>query len=386
MKLDGRPWIPDDAFLAELPRIMQAFAVPGVGIAVVEEGAVVWSRGFGLANATTGTPVDARTVFENASLSKPLFAYLVMQLADQGLIDMDQPLARYRRPDYLADHPWLDLISARDVLRHSTGLPDWRTSPMTEKLAPMVKPGTAINYSGEAFFWLQLAVETITGQSLDECMQAHVFGPANMRDSSFSWNADLAARSVHGHRAHDRADAEAPRQVLREQWGAAQQVAERLGKPLSAWMYADAERALPEVLALAPPGLVAWPGDIMANAAASLRTTVQDYATFLTLMMARSQRASWEITEATRQAMLTPQITEPGRWTEKGLGWNMEQTRDGPVFYHSGSNSGIFKNFAIGDAQRRRGIVVLTNGGSGAFVHQRVVRAATGYDLLSRDL
>ena len=84
--------------------------------------------------------------------------------------------------------------------------------------------------------------------------------------------------------------------------------------------------------------------------------------------------------------MLTPQISLPGRWTEKGLGWNTEQTRDGPVFYHSGSNSGIFKNFAIGDAQRRRGIVVLTNGGSGSFVHQRVVRAATGYDLLSYDL
>lgn len=84
--------------------------------------------------------------------------------------------------------------------------------------------------------------------------------------------------------------------------------------------------------------------------------------------------------------MLTPQIALPGRWTEKGLGWNIEQTRDGPLFYHSGSNSGIFKNFALGDAQRGRGIVVLTNGGSGAFVHQRVVRAATGYDLLSRDL
>ena len=84
--------------------------------------------------------------------------------------------------------------------------------------------------------------------------------------------------------------------------------------------------------------------------------------------------------------MLTPQIKVPGRWTEKGLGWNMEATHDGPVFYHSGSNGDIFKNFAVGDAQRGRGIVVLTNGGSGAFVHQRVVRAATGYDLLSYDL
>lgn len=365
---------------------MQAFAVPGVAIAVVEAGEVAWSRPFGVTHALTRQPVDARTIFEDASLSKPVFAYLVLQLVDQGLVDLDRPLVQYRRPDYLARHPWIDRITPRDVLRHSTGLPNWRKSPATEPLVPSVEPGTRIDYSGEAIFWLQLVVESITGQSLDESMQARLFGPAGMRDSSFTWNADLASRSVYGHRRHDTPDQGMPPQMFREQWGIAQQVADRLGKPLSSWKYADAARVLPEVMALAPPGLVTWPGDIVANAAASLRTTVRDYATFLTLLMPRKQRARWEITEATRQAMLTPQIRIPGRWTEKGLGWNMEATADGPVFYHSGSNGDIFKNFAVGDAQRQRGIVVLTNGGSGSFVHQRVVRAATGYDLLSYDL
>ncbi len=365
---------------------MQAFAVPGVGIAVVEDGTLAWSRGFGVTNALTGARVDVRTVFEDASLSKPVFAYLVMQLVDERRIDLDRPLVEYRRPSYLADHPWVALVTARDVLRHTTGLPNWRRSPATEKLVPMVKPGTRIDYSGEAIFWLQLAVESITGQSLDDCMQAHLFGPAGMKDSSYTWNADLAARSVYGHRAHDDTATGMPPQMFREQWSIAQQVADRWGKPLSAWKYDDAERALPEVKALAPTGLVTWPGDIMADAAASLRTSVQDYATFLALMMARRQRAPWEITEATRQAMLTPQIALPGRWTEKGLGWNIEQTREGPVFYHSGSNGGIFKNFVVGDAQGRRGIVVLANGGSGAYVYRRVVREATGIDLLSYDL
>lgn len=380
------PWMPSDDFLGELPRIMRAFAVPGVGIAVVEGGEVSWRGGFGVTNALTQAPVDTHTIFEDASLSKPVFAYLVMQLVDQRLIDLDRPLVEYRRLDYLADHPWIELITARDVLRHSSGLPNWRKSPATEKLVPMVRPGTRIDYSGEAIFWLQLVVEKLTGQSLDESMQAHVFGPAGMPDSSYTWNADLAARSVFGHRAHDKPGTGMPPQMFREQWSFAQQVAERWGKPLSAWKYDDAVRALADVMALAPPGLVTWPGDILANAAASLRTTVQDYATFLALMMVREDRQSWEVTEATRVAMLTPQIKIPGRWTDKGLGWNMEQTRDGPVFYHSGSNGDIFKNFALGDANRQRGIVVLTNGGSGSFVHQRVVRAATGYDLLSYDL
>lgn len=365
---------------------MQAFAVPGIGIAVVDDGVVAWSRGFGVTNALTGTPVDERTVFEDASLSKPVFAYLVMQLADRGLIDLDRPLVQYRHPEYLADHPWVALVTPRDVLRHTSGLPNWRTSPTTEKLVPRVKPGARIDYSGEAFFWLQLVVEAVTGQSLDESMQAYLFAPAGMEDSSYTWNPDLGARSVYGHRAHDQTEAGMPRQMFREQWSVAQQVADRWGKPLSTWKYVDAERALPEVLALGPAGLVTWPGDILANAAASLRTTVRDYATFLALMMARRQQATWEITETSRQAMLTAQIKLPGRWTEKGLGWNIEETHFGPVFHHAGSNGGIFKNFTIGDAQRGRGIVVLTNGGSGAFVHQRVVRATTGHDLLSNDL
>lgn len=382
----GGPWIPGDDFLAELPRLMQAFAVPGVGIAVVEDGALAWSRVFGVGNAETATPLDARTVFETASLSKPVFAYLVMQLADQGVIDIDHPLVDYHRPAYLGEHPWLARITARDVLRHSTGLPNWRASPATEKLVPLAEPGTRIDYSGEAFVWLQLVLEKLTGQSLDDAMQAHLSGPAGMRDSNYTWSDDLAARSVFGHRPHDEPGEGLPPQMFREQWSAALPVAERWGKPLSAWKYEDAERALPEVMKQARPGLVTVPGDLLANAAASLRCTVQDYARFLALMVRRQPRAAWEVSEATRQAMLTPQIRVPGRWTDKGLGWNLESTPTGPVFCHAGSNGGIFKNFVVGDARRRRGIVVLTNGGSGGFVYQRVVRAATGLDLLSHDV
>jgi CubicO group peptidase (beta-lactamase class C family) len=243
-----------------------------------------------------------------------------------------------------------------------------------------------IDYSGEAFVWLQLAVERLTGESLDQTMRRLLFDPAGMRDSSYAWDRGLAARSVYGHRPADDGGIAVPPQMLRDAWEAAMPVAERIGKPLSAWRYADAERAMAEAQAVARAGLVNWPSDILANAAASLRCTVQDYARFLALMVQRQPRADWEVTEATRQAMLTPQIRVPGRWTEKGLGWNLENTPTGPVFCHAGSNGGIFKNFVVGDARRRRGIVVLTNGGSGGFVYQRVVRAATGLDLLSHDV
>lgn len=87
---DTANWIPPDAFLADLPRLMQALRVPAIGMAVVERGEVVWARNLGVTNAETRAPVADDTLFEDASLSKPVFAYLVLQLADQGVIDLDR--------------------------------------------------------------------------------------------------------------------------------------------------------------------------------------------------------------------------------------------------------------------------------------------------------
>lgn len=378
-------WIPSDPFLQDLPRQMQALGVPGIAIAVVNEGELAWSRSFGVTRAEGGAPVDERTLWEAASLSKPVFAYTVLQLVDRGELALDAPLVKYARPDYLGESPWLERITVRDVLRHTTGLPNWRKDPANEKLVPAVAPGMRIDYSGEAIVWLQLAVEAVTGESLDQTMHRLMFERAGMRDSSYGWDAQQAARSVYGHAVPDDAKPGMPTQGLREAWDAALPVAEQWRKPLSTWRYADAKRALPLARANAKPGVVNWPSDILANAAASLRCTVQDYARFMALMV-HAHPAPWELKPATRAAMLTPQITLPGRWTEKGLGWNIETTPVGPVFYHSGSNADIFKAFALGDAARQRAIVVLTNATNGNLLYRRIVRASTGLDLLAFDV
>jgi hypothetical protein len=112
---------------------------------------------------------------------------------------------------------------------------------------------------------------------------------------------------------------------------------------------------------------------------------VQDYARFMALMV-HHKPAAWELHPATRTAMLSKQIDVPGRWTDKTLGWNLEQTLHGPVFYHSGSNGGIFKSFALGDVNRQRALVVSTNATNGNVLYRRVIRAATGLDLLAFDI
>ena len=382
---DEADWVPSERFVADLPRQMQALGVPGVGIAVVEQGELAWSHGFGVANMATGALITERTVYEVASLSKPVFAYVVLQLVDRGLLGLDQPLVAYSRPDYLGSSPWLDRITVRDVLRHSTGLPNWREDPANEALEPMVAPGQRIDYSGEAFVWLQLAVEVVTGESLDATMRRLLFDPAGMRDASYAWNEELTARSVHGHRAPEAPEKGLPPQMLRDAWEAAAPIAARWHKPLSEWRYADAARALMQARANAREGLVNWPSDILANAAASLRCTVQDYARFMALMV-QAAPPPWALRPETRTAMLTRQIVVPRRWTDKGLGWNLEHTLRGPVFHHSGSNGGIFKTFALGDARRQRAIAVLTNAALGNVLYRRVVRDATGLDLLAFDV
>ena len=377
-------WIPSAEFLHDLPRQMRALGVPGVGIAVVERGRLAWSRGFGLLQAGRDARIDDATLFEMASLSKPVFAYVVLQLVDSGELALDTPLVAYHRPAYLGVHPWSERITVRDVLRHSTGLPNWRAHPDREPLVPLVEPGTRIDYSGEAFTWLQLAVEAVTGESLDQVARRRLFAPAGMRDSSYGWDAAMAARSVHGHGPQDDGASVAPKQGLRDAWDAALPLAEQWGKPLSAWRYADAERALPLVRGKAPDA-VHWPGDILANSAASLRCTMRDYARFMALMV-QAAPPDWALRPATRNAMLARQIQVPGRWSEKTLGWNLEATGRGTVFFHSGSNAGIFKAFALGDAARQRAMVIATNAANGNVLYRRIVRAAAGLDLLAFDV
>jgi CubicO group peptidase (beta-lactamase class C family) len=178
------PWIPSDDFLADLPRLMEVVSLPGLTMATVEDGKVVWTRAVGLTNVETKAPMREDSVFEAASLSKPVFAYVVLKLAEEKLIDLDRPLVQYLRPDYLSNHPDIDLITARHVLCHSTGFPNWRAKP-EEKLTPAFKPGSRFSYSGEGYQWLQFVVEGITGAGVDMVMRSRLFGPAKMPVSTF---------------------------------------------------------------------------------------------------------------------------------------------------------------------------------------------------------
>jgi CubicO group peptidase (beta-lactamase class C family) len=368
---DGRSsWIPSDALLADLPRLMRIAAVPGLAIAVVEDGRLAWTRGFGVKNVQTGDPVTDETLFEAASMTKPVFAYVAMRLVDEGRLALDRPLVDYRRPDYLADDPLLARITVRDVLRHSSGLPNWASGP----LATIAPPGSGYHYSGEAFVWLQLIVEQALGMSLDDAMRDRLFGPAGMSRSTFGWDEAVAKWAVYGHDD----EAKLPAQPTRALGEKLLPVAKRWGRPIVSWTYEDSIRAMREADPATPPST----HSLLINSAGGLLTTVSDYARFMALMMDGRKRAGWEIYETARRAMLTTQLEVRGPDYARGLGWQLEGPPNARLFEHSGSNYGIFKTLGMGDARKRRGIVIFTNAANGNALAAHILRAASGIDLL----
>ena len=371
---DKTDWIPPDNLVRDLPRLMRIAGVPGAAIAVVDRGKLVWSRSFGVKNILTRDPVREDTLFEAASMTKPVFAYVVMRLVDENRLDLDKPLVAYRRPTNLGTDPNLERITARHVLEHSTGLPNWASEPLVTDSAP----GSRYTYSGEAFIWLQLVVETIMGMGLGSVMQAKLFDPAGMSHSSFGWDEDIARAAVFGHSEPPEGEQTLPPQPTRELGNRLLPIASRWRKPIASWTFKDATEAMREMAPTTPPST----HDLLVNSAGGLLTTASDYAKFMALMMDRQRRATWEIRDAARQAMLTPQLEVRGRDITRGLGWELEQSSTGSLFQHSGSNYGIFKTLGVGDARHGRAIVVFTNATNGNALAARIVRQATGIDRL----
>ena len=106
----------------EIPVLLRHANVPGMSIAIIENGRLRWRRGFGIGDMITRKPVDVETAFAAASMSKPVFAYAVMKLVEKGVLDLDTPLTKYSSEKILAGDPRLDLITTREVLCHTTGL------------------------------------------------------------------------------------------------------------------------------------------------------------------------------------------------------------------------------------------------------------------------
>jgi CubicO group peptidase (beta-lactamase class C family) len=348
---------------------MEIAGVPAVGMAVVQDGRVVWQEVRGVADAGTGAGATATTLWPAASLSKPLFALGVLRLVDEGQLDLDRPLKSYA-PGHAPDDARGDRITARHVLSHTSGLRNWRNRA-DQPLVPDFEPGARFQYSGEGFYWLQRAVEHVTGLGFGRFMDERVLGPLGMRESTYTWRADTAARVVTG---HDRGQPQP--NGTRDLAARLLAYAAEQGVALPSLTHERLVAAM-QGMTPAPPTL---PNAMLPNAAASLLTTPAEYGAFLGALFGDALPGALALRPATRRAMLTPQvrINAALSW---GLGWGLAASGTGEpdTAWHWGDN-GWWKNFVVAHPASRSAVVVFTNGSRGLNVAQRVVAAATGED------
>lgn len=137
-------------------------------------------------------PIDEQSIFQAASLSKPVFAYIVMRMVDRGEIDLDTPIAEYTDIERFDDPEMACRLTPRMVLSHQTGLPNWAVSPSSDewpasRIAFKYPADSCFAYSGEGYAFLQRAVEAIREAPLDAIAREEVFDRFNMPTTSYDW-------------------------------------------------------------------------------------------------------------------------------------------------------------------------------------------------------
>jgi len=319
--------------------LMEEFKAPGVSISIISDRNIYYSKSFGIADANTKIQVDENTMFEACSMSKPVFAYLVLKLVEQDKLELDKPLHNYLPEKFICeDEEYPKQITARMILSHTSGLPNWRKgSEENESPLPIYfKPGTKFNYSGEGIYYLQRVVEHITNESFESIAKRTLFDKVGLESTSFVWTEKYDPQIATGHNAEGNCNE-------RKKY-------------------------------------------LHANAAYTLYTTPNEYAKLISEIMKPGNQNDYSLSNSMINEMLTHQIRvdtrdvidRPGRNLGlqgfRGLGWAIDSTITGDVIYHSGANQTGFRCYSQFSPKDSSGIVIMTNGENGSELWQRLIK------------
>ena len=330
-------------------KLMDTADVAGLQLGIINDNKSVYLHSYGYKNKALGQLNDTSTCFYAASLAKPVFAYIVMQLVDEGIIDLDKPLYQYlpkplpeydNYKDLAGDDRW-KLITACMCLDHTTGFPNWRElNPHgNKKLEIFYTPGTRFAYSGEGICLLQFVVETITNKPLEVLARERVFKPLGMTRTDYVWqpafeNDYAVGHDMKGDTLHKR----------------------RRSK---------------------------------ANAAGSMETTIADYTRFMAAIMQGEG-----ISAKAKNEMLSPQIvinskrqfpslnTSTTNANKKinlsyGLGWGLFTSAYGNAFFKEGHDDG-WEHYVIGFPDEKIALVIMSNSSRGESIFKELVEKITG--------
>ncbi|CRX37935.1 serine hydrolase domain-containing protein [Estrella lausannensis] len=325
----------------DLVKRMEYYKVPGVSIAVINEGKIEWTQGYGRFGVEPDSPlVTTQTLFQAGSISKPLTAFGALLLVEQGKLSLDDDVNRYLKKWQVPENEFTstEKVTLRRLLSHTagtnvSGFPGYSIKDQlpttlevlegkkplvnTEPVTVIAKPGSALRYSGGGTTIVQLLIEEITGEKFELWMQTHVLRPLGMVESTFKQPLPLAdARyAAYGH---------------------------HLGgvKVEGNW------HLYPEM------------------GAAGLWTTSRDLARFVTyIQTVLNGRPGPLLSESTITTMLQRQRAG-GQETDAGLGFFLQNYGKDLIFAHGGQDAGfIARLYAY--AYQGKGVVILMNNDAG---------------------
>ncbi|MFX1537846.1 MAG: serine hydrolase domain-containing protein [Promethearchaeota archaeon] len=299
--------------------------VEGVSVALIRDANIIWSEGFGYRNKEKGLPVTPKTIFEAASLTKPVAAYITLQFCHEGLIDLDTPLNDYLPAPYLKDEPLLEFITTRHVLSHTTGFPNWGSEEIPLKV--YFTPGERFSYSGEGFMYLQRVLEHLTGKSFESIAQQRVFVPLGIENASMIWQGTYKELSAIGHYRKG---------TIRKKW-----------RPSKAFAASS--------LHIAPSGYAKFLIELMQDDSSKKIPLSEDFIAEMFSPRVPVNNAGL----ASRHDWPKSQVIERNDlfW---GLGWGLEKSNDKSYFWHWGDNE-YFHCFTAGCREEKSAFIMMTN-------------------------
>lgn len=332
---------------ARVSQVMQGAEVPGLALGLINAGKVVYLKAYGAKNMSPKEPLTANSVMVAASLTKVAFAYLVMKLVDDHVIDLDkpvyeylpQPLSEYQGWRDIADDPRSKLITARMLLSHTAGFNNARYFDPGHRLVIHFQPGARYSYASEGYQLLQLVVETITKKPLDELAQERVFRPLGMTRTSMVWQSAFETDYANGYDEYGRLLGHQRRKT--------------------------------------------------AQAAGSMQTTITDYARFTQAVLSgrglhketheQMLRAQIPIVSKFEFPPLLPDTTDDykGIRLSYGLGVGLYYTPHGWAFFKEGRDEG-FRTYVACHQDQATCMVILTNSSNGDGVFGPLLKGLLG--------
>lgn len=308
------------SFEKNIQTLLVKYDIPAVGIGIIDGSQIKYAKVFG--ERKKGSPAPLNTIFNIASITKPVVTLLTLKLVQQGQWDLDEPIFHYWIDPEVVNNPFHKKLTTRHILSHQSGFVNWRFQSETKKLTFTFEPGANHQYSGEGFEYLRQALERKFNRSLVQLMDSLLFHPLHMKDSRLYWDEKMdESRFAHWHDSK-----------------------RKLHNPST-----SKERAV--------------------NAAGSMLTTVEDFCKF-SIDVINGTGISPELYKD-----MISNVVKMHEYHHWGLGWEVitNLPKEEFALVHGGADQGV-QSMTVLLPQSKRGIVIFTNGDNGRLIFSDIIK------------